>query len=511
MKPFSNFGGRPERSVMQRPAMFEALENRTLFSLLGIAIDLPVQSFDATGTVAYTYDALADEGTFTADATPLAIVLTTTSGVDIVLPPRDFDMSFRVDGAGNVIGGVTGHDLIIEGSISVDTDGDTVDDLFLSGVLLTGEISQFGYLDTGTTTDQYDFRFIATGGGLVDEGYFDNRDIGIRMVSANSSFVGDFTQDFTGLSQGQVGSIDQLVVAEPSSISGLVWLDFNDDGEVNFGESAIEGVTIELLDDQGNVIDTTVTDADGVYAFTDLEAGTYTVREVQPLGYLDGQDVVGSEGGVLSNDQVSNITLAAGVDAINYNFGERLEGEGAVTSGQTATIGFWQNKNGQALITSLNGSESSTQFGDWLAATFPNIYGALAGDNDLTGATNTEVASFYRDIFKAKKVKDSGPAKVDPQAMAVAIAIYVTNESLAGTVAQSYGFVTSANGVGGMLFNVGDSGAAFGVADNTDLTVMDIMLAVDDQAVLGVLYDGDAFLRQLANEVLTAINEQGDI
>ena len=506
MKLLRKFGKGLGRSAMQRPGMFEALENRTLFSLLGIAIDLPVQSFDATGTVAYTYDALADEGTFTADATPLAIVLTTTSGVDIVLPPRDFNLSFRVDGSGNVLGGVAGDDLVVEGTISVDTNGDTVDDLFLSGVLLTGEISQFGYLDTGTTTDQYDFRFTPTGGGLVTEGYFDNRDIGIRMVSANSSFVGDFTQNFNGLSQGQLGSIDQLVTAEPSSISGLVWLDFNDDGEVNFGESAIEGVTVELLDDQGNVIDTTVTDADGVYAFTNLDAGTYTVREVQPLGYNDGKDVVGTEGGVLSNDQVSNITLAAGVDAINYNFGE-----GSVTPGQTATIGFWQNKNGQALIKSLNGSESSTQFGDWLAATFPNIYGALAGANDLTGATNAEVASFYRDIFRAKKVKGSGPAKVDPQAMAVAIAIYVTNESLAGTVAQSYGFITSANGVGGMLFNVGSSGAAFGVADNTDLTVIDIMLAVDDQAVLGVLYDGDAFLRQLANEVLTAINEQGDI
>ena len=41
----------------------------------------------------------------------------------------------------------------------------------------------------------------------------------------------------------------------------------------------------------------------------------------------------------------------------------------------TATIGFWHNKNGQALIKSLNGSSSSTQLGNWLAATFPQVYG----------------------------------------------------------------------------------------------------------------------------------------
>ena len=43
--------------------------------------------------------------------------------------------------------------------------------------------------------------------------------------------------------------------------------------------------------------------------------------------------------------------------------------------GQTAGIGFWNNKNGQALIKALNGGPTSTQLGDWLAATFPHLLG----------------------------------------------------------------------------------------------------------------------------------------
>ena len=49
------------------------------------------------------------------------------------------------------------------------------------------------------------------------------------------------------------------------------------------------------------------------------------------------------------------------------------------------------------------------------------------------------------------------------------------------------------------------------MADYTEMTVMDILLATNDQAVDGALYDMDAILRSLANEVYTGINESGDI
>ena len=52
---------------------------------------------------------------------------------------------------------------------------------------------------------------------------------------------------------------------------------------------------------------------------------------------------------------------------------------GGVIGGQTATIGFWQNPNGQNLVRALNGGATATQLGHWLAVTFPNMYASLDG------------------------------------------------------------------------------------------------------------------------------------
>src|SRR5262249_12995740 len=59
-------------------------------------------------------------------------------------------------------------------------------------------------------------------------------------------------------------------------------------------------------------------------------------------------------------------------------------GQGVV-KGLAGGIGFWDNSNGQALIKSFNGGSTATTLSAWLAATFPNLYGASAGANNLTG------------------------------------------------------------------------------------------------------------------------------
>jgi len=41
-----------------------------------------------------------------------------------------------------------------------------------------------------------------------------------------------------------------------------------------------------------------------------------------------------------------------------------------LSHGDTATIGFWNNKNGQALINSLNGGPNSPALATWLATNF---------------------------------------------------------------------------------------------------------------------------------------------
>jgi hypothetical protein len=320
---------------------------------------------------------------------------------------------------------------------------------------------------------------------------------------------------------------------EPGSFHGLVWQDFNNDGQVDFGERAIEGVVITLTgtDYLGNPVQQTAsTDAQGIYEFLNVWPGTYTLSEAQPAGYADGRDNLGTVDGQPSgdasvNDQFSGIVLPSGGVGINYNFGERPVAGGAVHSGQTATIGFWQNRNGQNLIKALpvvtNPDGSVTSVANWLAATFPNLYGDAAGANNLAGKSNADVAAFFTTLFSQNGPNSpGGPPRLDAQVLASALAVYVTNQGLAGTTASVYGFQVTAQGAGYATFNVGSNGAAFGVASNTTMTVLDILLAANARTRNGLLYDLDSSgtissqelaLREMANQVFTGINEQGDI
>jgi len=127
----------------------------------------------------------------------------------------------------------------------------------------------------------------------------------------------------------------------------------------------------------------------------------------------------------------------------------------------------------------------------------------------------------------------SEPAKVDAHVLAVALATYVTNQTLVEVrfdtqqqdpslvvVMESYGFGVSEYGVGTATFNIGDNGEALDVADDTEMTVLDILLATNEMTVGGLLYDRDGSqsidsleqaLRAMANEVYNAINEEGGI
>ena len=60
-------------------------------------------------------------------------------------------------------------------------------------------------------------------------------------------------------------------------IGNQVFLDANGDGNFDTGEPGIANVTVALLDASGDVIATTRTDASGVYTFTGLVDGIYTV------------------------------------------------------------------------------------------------------------------------------------------------------------------------------------------------------------------------------------------
>jgi len=294
----------------------------------------------------------------------------------------------------------------------------------------------------------------------------------------------------------------------PASLSGSVFADFNNDGQVDFGEAGIGGVLITLTgaDDLGQAVSRTrTTDGDGAYVFLNLRPGSYYLTEAgQPSGYGQGVDTMGTAGGQLSSADQFTIALNSGTDGFNYNFGETPAATGGVQHGQTAGIGFWNNRNGQALIRAFNGG-TGHQLGDWLAATFVNLYGANSA-NDLAGRSNAYIAALFQQDFLQKG------QKLDAQVLATALSVYATSATLDATrVAAQYGFTVAGDGVGTATINVGADGAAFGATDGATMTVLGLLLAADARAVHGVLYGGDATLRNEANDVFSLVNQAGAI
>jgi hypothetical protein len=373
-------------------------------------------------------------------------------------------------------------------------------------VTLTSTVTSQG-LGRGAPTGTVDFFDTSTGHDLGSAPVVN----GVASLNAGTFTAGTHTitatysGDSNSLPSSGTGSLTALA---PASLSGTVFADFNQDGQIDFGEKGVSGVPVQLsgTDDLGRAVGQTVrTDSDGAYLFLNLRPGSYDItKTTQPAGYTAGIDSVGTAGGSVSADQFS-VTLSEGVNGLNYNYGERPAAGGPVQGGQTAPVGFWNNKNGQALIKSLNGGGTSHQLGDWLAATFVNMYGADSA-NDLAGKNNAYIAALFQQDFLQKG------QKLDAQVLATALSVYATNATLDNTkVAASYGFTVSGYGVGAASFSVGSDGDAFGVANNTTLPLMDLLLAADAQAVNGLLYNGNTTRRNEANNVFSAVNQAGSL
>lgn len=74
--------------------------------------------------------------------------------------------------------------------------------------------------------------------------------------------------------------------APTCSIGDRVWEDLNKNGKQDYGEPGVENVKVKLLDCNGQVIQTTLTDNAGYYQFNNVVQGQYKIRIVLPAGYV---------------------------------------------------------------------------------------------------------------------------------------------------------------------------------------------------------------------------------
>ncbi|MFG0290297.1 MAG: SdrD B-like domain-containing protein [Rhodopirellula sp. JB044] len=222
----------------------------------------------------------------------------------------------------------------LSGVVYVDRDADCVRDANeegLEGVLIE-LIDSSGNVVASTTTDsngQYRFTNLRAGDYLVREtqpdGYFHG-----GQTAGSHGGDDSVTDRISAIPVGWGETLTNYNFCEvlPAEISGIVYVDRDNDCVRDSGEEGLAGVLIELIDSSGNVVDSTTTDANGNYSFTNLEAGEYVVRETQPEGYFHGGQTAGSKGGDDSvADRISAIPVGWGETLTNYNFCEVLPSE----------------------------------------------------------------------------------------------------------------------------------------------------------------------------------------
>jgi hypothetical protein len=130
-------------------------------------------------------------------------------------------------------------------------------------------------------------------------------------LAAGSALLG-------GLGFGAAGA--QELVGD-LSIGGTVFQDTDRDGLLDAGEDGLAGVLVELRDLEGNLVAVTTTGFNGVYVFTDLEPGTYTVIEgANPSDFPD--------------DTTPNTVVVDALEPLDgVDFGNAVTGDGPGTPG----------------------------------------------------------------------------------------------------------------------------------------------------------------------------------
>ncbi len=144
-----------------------------------------------------------------------------------------------------------------------------------------------------TTTDEngnYDFTNLAPGNYKVmfvagDTQMFTSQDSGDDDTKDSDADPTTGMTTVIALSAGEDNDDVDAGIFEKAMLGDRVFDDEDADGIQDAGETGVAGVTVNLLDENGDSLDSTTTDENGDYKFTDLAPGTYIVEFVKPDGY----------------------------------------------------------------------------------------------------------------------------------------------------------------------------------------------------------------------------------
>ena len=177
---------------------------------------------------------------------------------------------------------------------------------------------QFTNLDAGS----YIVAFSAPPGyfySTPDQGINDATDSDANAATGRAALV--------TLAAGEADMTVDAGLYQLACIGDTVWEDINNNGFQDEGEPGIGVMPVTLYDDAGNVLETTQTDANGVYEFCELMPGDYAVGfELPTLSHKFSPRDVGSDDSADSDaDQQSGRTepfeLKSGENAQQWDAG----------------------------------------------------------------------------------------------------------------------------------------------------------------------------------------------
>jgi len=201
-----------------------------------------------------------------------------------------------------------------------------------------------------------------------------------------------------------------------NSISGVLWIDANEDGTYDAGEQPLADYPVYLYaeNDQDNAVDTATTDADGKYEFINISPGRYVVgikAEENGTGYLlplmgvqnDNKFYFAPDWSkVISNPiDIAADTVVEDIDAAMRTMPQIQPMAGVswgapdtwTTAATISTAGYYMAQstldNGKVFLT--GGWSSSNATGGWLIYTSQlydpdtNTWSAAATNNSATG------------------------------------------------------------------------------------------------------------------------------
>jgi hypothetical protein len=204
------------------------------------------------------------------------------------------------------------------------------------------------------------------------------------------------------------------------AIHGQVYQDVNGDGREDGADSGLVGWTVALIDPgSGSVITTTTTGYNGYYAFLNLAAGTYRVRETPPAGWTqsthDPVDVVVGSGDIVAlpfgvgvylptRFTVSAPASAAAGSPFTISV-TALDAFGNIAAGYTGTVTFASSDPYPAILpsnytfTSADNGTHTFEGVSLLTAGMQTLSAQDTANGSLTGSATVGVAAAPADHF----------------------------------------------------------------------------------------------------------------